>query len=254
MKDSTLTRFIEKTLVEKIKNDSKKFKILNERDLESSMYYHLRKFLKNEKYKISTNFTVSGASPKRKRKGERKFFQPDLVILEWKSDFEKPKMRVAIELKARSPYVPIDPDIEYYDRRFDDRDMLKDFTKLNLMIKEGITDYCYFFYLYFDMHHKETKIKRRITNHPKLREILFKPIVINKFENTKTHRLFNSSKARKFTHRSRQLYQYYTPEEHDPKDLWGRCEVCKKLYGFHSERQHLICENKIWKSIATGKA
>ena len=250
MKDSTLTRFIEKTLVEKIKNDSKKFKILNERDLESSMYYHLRKFLKNENYKISTNFTVSGASPKKKRKGERKFFQPDLVILEWKSDFEKPKMRVAIELKSRPPGEPIDPDIEYYDTIFESKDMLKDFKKLNLMIEEGITVYGYFFYLYFDINHKETKIKQIITNNPKHAMRQFEPIVINKFEKPKTHRLFNLSKARKFRHKSRQLYRYYTPEEHDPKDLWIRCEICKKLILLHTERQNVICDKKMWKKYS----
>ena len=252
MKDSTLTRFIEKTLVEKIKNDSKKFKILNERDLESSMYYHLRKFLKNENYKISTNFTVSGASPKRKRKDERKFFQPDVVILEWENDFEKPKMRVAIELKSRPPGEPINPEIEYYDTLFESKNMLKDFKKLNLMIKEGITVYGYFFYLYFDINHKETKIKQIITNNPKHAMRQFEPIVINKFEKLKTHGLFNLSKARKFRHKSRQLYRYYTPEEHDPKNLWERCEICKKLISLHTERQNVICENKILKNF--GKA
>ncbi len=65
--------FIQNDLKSSIRDDVSNFKILNERDLESAVYYQLRKFLKkkvnrNEKLKISTNFTVTGFSVKKNSK------------------------------------------------------------------------------------------------------------------------------------------------------------------------------------------
>ena len=89
METGTINNFIKKDLIKKIRSDAKASKtiipkITNERDLESAIYYHLRKKLKGSKdLKISTNYTFSGV----KKRHETTFVQPDIIISQWIDDF-----------------------------------------------------------------------------------------------------------------------------------------------------------------------
>ena len=105
-----ITRFIEKDLRKKIlkdvrpgkKSSEKLPKITNERDLESSIYYHLRKeFGKSKNLKFGTNFSVHGYT--KLGASKRSQMMPDIVILEWKGYNEKPRLKLLMELKMMEP-------------------------------------------------------------------------------------------------------------------------------------------------------
>ena len=159
----SINKFITSKLVRRIREDADAYRILNERDLESLVYHELRKKLDGyEDVKISTNFTVTGTSWKRKRLGAGKFIQPDIVILESKDKSleHKPKMHVAIELKARTPGKYIYQGIDTYRTLFSSKTLQKDFKKLNKLKEDSLIDTGYFLYLFHDAINKESNVKK----------------------------------------------------------------------------------------------
>ena len=249
MKVKEITQFIQKGLKSSIRDDVSNFKILNERDLESAVYYQLRKFLKkkvnrNEKLKISTNFTVTGFSVKKKFKGERKFSQPDVMILEWVDDSTPPRMHIAMELKALSPGGAIKHKTSHYENLFQRPEFKKDFKKLIKLKKRNIVKRGYFIFLYHDINVKnkeasEATIKRLILKHA---DGKFTPLVINRFEHPKHPLYKHPDKAEKFRHKSRQMYRHYV--EGDPKKLWVECPKCGSMEHLHNEKQKDECSPK----------
>ena len=226
-----INKFIKGRLVKRIREDANAYRILNERDLESLVYHELRKKLdRDEDVKISTNFTISGISWKRKSGGAGKFIQPDIVILESKDKRaeNKPRMHIAIELKARTPSKSIYQDKSTYKTLFRSRTLQKDFKKLNKLIEERRITTGYFLYLYFDINEesKESKVKKILDDSfPKGR---FETIMINKFENPKTKKLYDEYEAEKFRHRSRQLYRFYAGK--NDRNLWKKCPTCDEVF------------------------
>ena len=241
--------FIQNDLKSSIRDDVSNFKILNERDLESAVYYQLRKFLKkkknrNKELKISTNFTVTGFSVKKKIKGEVKFSQPDVMILEWVDDSTRPKMHIAMELKALSPGQSNKHKTSHYETLFQRSEYRKDFKKLIKLKKRNIVKRGYFIFLYHDINVKnkeasEATIKRLILKHA---DGKFTPLVINRFEHPKHPLYKHPDKAEKFRHKSRQMYRHYV--EGDPKKLWVECPKCGKMEHLHNEKQKDECSPK----------
>jgi len=251
MKVKEITQFIQKELKSSIRDDVSNFKILNERDLESAVYYQLRKFLKrggrrNKNLKISTNFTVTGFSVKKKFKGERKFSQPDVMILEWVDDSTPPRMHIAMELKALSPGESNKHKTSHYEKLFQRSEFKKDFKKLIKLSKRNIVKHGYFIFLYHDINVKnkeasEATVKRLILKHS---DGQFTPLVINRFEiPMRKHPLYkHPDKAERFRHQSRQMYRHYV--EGDPKKLWVECPKCGRMKHLHNEKQKDECSPK----------
>ena len=232
-----INKFIKGQLVKRIREDAGAYRILNERDLESLVYHELRRKLDRHKdVKISTNFTISGKSWKRKKGGAGKFIQPDIVILESKDKSLEnyPKMHIAIELKAKTPGKSICQDKSDYKTLFRSRTLQKDFKKLNKLIEEGHITTGYFLYLYFDINEesKESKVKKILDDSFPKRK--FEAIMINKFENPKAKKLHDKYEAEKFRHRSRQLHRYYAGE--NDKGLWKECQICHEVLPHRSEK------------------
>ena len=239
-----INKFIKGELVKRIREGADAYRILNERDLESLVYHELRKKLdKYEDVKISTNFTVSYGSAnrlswKKKSKGAGKFIQPDVAILESRNKElkHKPKMHIAIELKAQAPTGSIYHDRGTYQTFFGSKTLQKDFKKLNKLKGDSIISTGYFLYLYFDINKKsrESKVKKILeASFPKSR---FEIIMINKFENPKTKNLFSEYEAEIFSHRSKQLYKYYAGKNrYWVTKLWEKCPICDEVLPHSSE-------------------
>jgi hypothetical protein len=248
----SINKFITSRLVRRIREDADSYRILNERDLESLVYHELRKKLnKYEDVKISTNFTVTGTSWKRKSGGAGKFIQPDIVILESRDKSHIPKMHVAIELKARTPGKAAAQGAGAYRTLFRSRTLQKDFKKLNKLKEDNLIDTGYFLYLFHDTTNKEHNVKKileeefpNITDRKRGVGRRFEIIMINKFENPKTGKLFDKYAAEKFRHRSRQLYRYYAdPNAPTVKKLWKECKICHEMLP-HSRESDQIKHGK----------
>ena len=246
--------FIQNDLKSSIRDDVSNLKILYERNLESAVYFQLRKFLKkrgnrNKKLKISTNFTVSGFSVKRKRKRQRPFSQPDVMILEWVDDSTPPRMHIAMELKALSPGESNKHKTSHYEKLFQRPEFKKDFKKLIELKKRKIVRRGYFVFLYHDINVKnkeasEATVKRLILKHA---DGKFTPLVINRFEHPKHPLYKHPDKAEKFRHISRQMYRHYVDQQGkraDPKKLWVECPKCGRMEHLHNEKQKDECSPK----------
>ena len=251
MQISTINNFIKKNLVKKIRSDSKASKriipkITNERDLESAIYYHLRKKLKKElDLKISTNYTFSGV----KKRHQTTFVQPDIVISQWIDDFHPkfienpesahsqsrgyPKMLIAFELKSQQPGDATSREKNYYENLFKKKGMQKDFQKLNSALYKEYIKFGYFFYLYHDIDVSESDMKKIIEKSIK-RKRRFDIIVINRFNipsDTKT--------ALETRQKLRQNGRFYVEKDH--RKIWEICEKCGKFVQEHTEKQDKIC-------------
>ena len=236
----SINTFIKTELVKRIWKDSRRYRILNERDLESLAYHLLRARLRNNNdVKISTNFTATGISWKQKSGGAGKFIQPDIAILESKDKSHKPKMHIAIELKARTPGKAAAQGPDEYRTLFSSRPLQKDFRKLNRLKEAGIIDTGYFLYLYFDTINDEDTVEKILGKGVRKKHIKkrFETSMINKFENPKTGELFDDYKAEKFRHRSRQLYRFYAGK--NDRNLWKKFPTCHEVFPHKKESDQI---------------
>ena len=262
MKIQQITRYIEKELRKDILREVKPRKkdtlpkITNERDLESSIYFHLRqKFGKSNNFKLATNYSVHGY--KKKGASDATQMMPDVVVLEWISDFEKPKINLMMELKIMEPKEPVDIDINGFNtiikKEFD-----SDFRKLNYALRNDWTDSAYFVYLY----HSPTITQKKMENLIKKQaesgrtKMRFTPIAINKFTTKKKRKKKNPTRAMiKSRHKARQLYSSRPKVNDDPKGLWEICDHCGKLDKIHTDRDFNRCnpDNKIKRRLSSSK-
>ena len=220
--------FIENKLVEKIRKDQWEFKIGNERDLESSIYYYLREFLSNkdELYKISTNYTIKGTAIWKQGKGKwkkSKFIMPDILISRIPKSYKKPlEHKIAFELKTRSPGMPYSPN-------FTAEAYQKDFRKLNRLKTKKRIQQGYYFVVYSDPEVTEKSLKKEIEQSrfyygkkPKYGKkprqgILkrFKILLINRNVDPKTKKIISPSLAAK--RQEKQQRQFRTYSGNDPR-------------------------------------
>ena len=101
-----IKNFIEKKLQKKLEKDQKELKILSEGDLQSCVYFHLRKFIRSKKFE--ENWYLTNKLPMGKQRKGKIF--PDIVIMRMKDKRIKKKGNVVkpvflIELKEHSKYV-----------------------------------------------------------------------------------------------------------------------------------------------------
>ena len=100
-----IKNFIEKKLQKKLEKDQKELKILSEGDLQSCVYFHLRKFICSKKFE--ENWYLTNKLPMGKQRKDKIF--PDIVIMGMKDKRMKEKGNVVkpvflIELKEHSKY------------------------------------------------------------------------------------------------------------------------------------------------------
>ena len=226
-----ITKFIENILVEKIRKDQWEFKIGNERDLESSIYYYLREELEEmqalpdasmsqkenlqmKSYKISTNYTIKGTDiwKLKKRKWKKStFIMPDILLSRIPEKWNKPlEHKIAFELKTRSPGMPRSPNFtaEVYQ---------KDFRKLNRLAEKERIQQGYYLLIYSDPEITEKNMKKEIKESPfytgknRIRKIHkhFKILLINRNVDPKTKKIISSSRASKRQERQQRIFRTY---------------------------------------------
>jgi len=152
--------FIEKNLVKEIQKDLVNFQIINERDFESMIFYHLWNFLKSdESIKISTNYMMKGLRVRKKKRSRwttATFIMPDIVISRKPEDYtDRLEHVVAFELKTRSPGQINSPN-------FNSETFELDFRKLHILKKEKKVKKAYYFLVYSDEKDNETDVKKQI--------------------------------------------------------------------------------------------
>ena len=101
-----IKNFIEKKLQKKLEKDQKELKILSEGDLQSCVYFHLRKFIRSKKF--VEKWYLTNKLPMGKQRKDKIF--PDIVIMRMKDKRIKKKGNVVkpvflIELKEHPKYV-----------------------------------------------------------------------------------------------------------------------------------------------------
>tara|TARA_Y100000996_G_C22345749_1_gene570608 strand:- start:30 stop:662 length:633 start_codon:yes stop_codon:yes gene_type:complete len=89
-----IQNFIEKKLVKRLKDDQKNLMILSEGDLQSCVYYHLRREIKKKNYE---NWHVLNKLYMGEKEDEKKI--PDIAILYLKYDGETVYPKILLELK-----------------------------------------------------------------------------------------------------------------------------------------------------------
>ena len=89
-----IQNFIKNKLVKRLKTDQKNLKILSEGDLQSSVYYHLRREIKKKNYE---NWYVLNKLYMGEKEDEKKV--PDIAIVYLKYDGETVYPKILIELK-----------------------------------------------------------------------------------------------------------------------------------------------------------
>ena len=89
---SQIKNFIENSLVTKLKNDQKNLRILSEGDLQSCVYYHLRRYIKK-----TPNWHILNKLYMGKKKDSKKV--PDIAIVYLRNDGSTPYPCFLMELK-----------------------------------------------------------------------------------------------------------------------------------------------------------
>jgi hypothetical protein len=139
-----ISTFIEKKLKRKLMNDQKEFKITSEGDLQSCVYYHIRKFI--DKKKI-VNWYVLNKLSMGKIKDSKKF--PDIAIVRMKEQGEVTPIFL-IELKE--------------DKKFNPKRVKKDIKKLSDLVKKRKKlEQTFFIYAVLDDKLTQREIENEIT-------------------------------------------------------------------------------------------
>jgi len=158
-----IKNFIEKKLGGKLKKDQKNLKILSEGDLQSCVYYHLRKFFGTK----IVNWYIINKLPMGKRTENKKI--PDITIVYSREGGKKVSPVFLIELK------------EDY-RSFKRRRIARDLKKLTTLTKKHRKDIeqTYFIYSVIDKNNHPNEINKVIDDmNPLSDEGYLVPITIN---------------------------------------------------------------------------
>lgn len=251
-----IARFIENDLVQKVRKDQWNYKIGNERDLEHSIYYHLRNFIKKtNRIKISSNYTISGYPIWKQKKSKKTkklvwkksdFIMPDILISFIPTGQESLDHKIAFELKASNP--GRSHDINH----LSNKDIQKDFKKLNKLRQSREVDYCYFFYLYSHETKNESKVRKQILNSrfniykkKYAKKKYFKPLVINRFLDPKTKKITKDIDGRR--EKLRRIFRSY--EGADPRFS----KNAKKTKGMRKNSKRSAGAKKAWKTMRSPK-
>jgi len=158
-----IQNFIEKRLEGKLKKDQINLKILSEGDLQSCVYYHLRKFI--DKNKIA-NWHLINKLPMGKKTESKKF--PDIAVVYTEEAGKRVYPSFLLELK------------EDY-RNFKPNRVARDLKKLSTLAKKhgNAVEQTYFIYSLLDKKHSPTEVNKMISDmNPNKDGYLF-PMTIN---------------------------------------------------------------------------
>ena len=92
-----IKNFIEKKLQKKLEKDQKELKILSEGDLQSCVYFHLRKFIRSKKF--VEKWYLTNKLPMGKQRKDKIF--PDIVIMRMKDKRIKKKGYVVKSINGK---------------------------------------------------------------------------------------------------------------------------------------------------------
>ena len=148
---TSIQKFIDNELANKLKSDAAELHILNERDMEHRIYHHLANKIDEKNFRIFSNKTFSGLKIKRAGWGT----MPDLIIRNRKNDNAiELVMELKTDKKAKSAFV----------ERVIKEKIFQDCKKLKKMLdnEKLQIEYGVFVYMYRDVDkkHSEDKIKK----------------------------------------------------------------------------------------------
>jgi hypothetical protein len=196
-----IDKYIQGTLIKKLRNDASKFKMLTERDLEGRIIHYLSNVINEEKFLISANKTIRNLTIGGRSEIGR-FLMPDIMIRDKEDDN---RIIILIEIKHQ-----IDKTSCFLERGSDEKEIDADCKKLNRFfidpyLKKQI-EYGYFIYLYRD-NVKESKIRTRIKK--KFRSNLkskLNVIAINHHYDIKNKKLYLQDRRYAINKEFRKLY------------------------------------------------
>tara|TARA_B100001750_G_scaffold94363_1_gene74439 strand:- start:62 stop:859 length:798 start_codon:yes stop_codon:yes gene_type:complete len=210
-KHREILKFIKTDLVELIRKDLWHHRIGNERDFETSLCHHLRNFVGEEEWKISTNHTISGKAAsivKYSSSGKRKrseFIMPDITLAKNPKAYNKSlDHKIGFELKLITParnYLP-EPDKEIFQR---------DYRKLKKLRSIGFMRTTFFFLVFSDPKITEGKAKKKIkavaTSGGSGK---FQVRVVNRYINPRTKKFISETEQAERVEKGRRVYRSYT--------------------------------------------
>lgn len=257
MKLSPITNFIKKELKEKIRQDLWDYKIGNEEDLQSSVYYHLRKFIDKHKFenlKISGKYTIKGTPIWKKKKNkltkkekwvQSDFIMPDLVISEIQKNVKKALVhKIVFELKASSPGLKNTPN-------FDNGKYRNDFKKLNALEKTGLK--AYYVFIDSDGTQSEKITKEQINEQefyvsPRKKEVKknFKILVVNRFIDPKTRKKLKGIELENRREKQKRMFRTYE-DDIDPRFLDGEEKLASKKLKRKKNPRRVAGGKRAWK-------
>ena len=180
-----IDKYIQRTLIKKLRKDVSKFKMLTERDLEGKIIHYLSNEIDENKFLMSANKSIRNLTIYGRSENGR-FLMPDIMIRDKKNNN---RMIILIEIKHQ-----IDKTSCFLERDSDKKEIDMDCRKLNrFFIDPSLKKYLehgYFIYLYRD-NVVESKIRTYIKK--KFRNNLLDKlnvIAINHHYDTKNKKLY----------------------------------------------------------------
>ena len=180
-----IDKYIQRTLIKKLRKDVSKFKMLTERDLEGKIIHYLSNEIDENKFLMSANKSIRNLTIDGRSETGR-FLMPDIMIRDKKNNN---RMIILIEIKHQ-----IDKTSCFLERDSDKKEIDMDCRKLNrFFIDPSLKKYLehgYFIYLYRD-NVVESKIRTYIKK--KFRNNLLDKlnvIAINHHYDTKNKKLY----------------------------------------------------------------
>jgi len=257
LKLSPITDFIKKELKEKIRQDLWNYKIGNEEDLQSSVYYNLRKFIDKHKFenlKISGKYTIKGTPIWKKKKNKRtkkeewvesNFIMPDFVISEIQKSVKKALVhKIVFELKATSPGLEHTPN-------FDNKVYQKDFNKLNALEKTGLK--AYYVFIDSDGIQSEKITKKQINEQefyvsPRKKEVKknFEILVVNRFVDPETRKKLKDIELKDRRDKQKRMFRTYE-DDIDPRFPDGEEKLASKKSKRKKNPRRVAASKSAWK-------
>lgn len=172
---------------------------------------------------------------------------PDILISFIPAGQESLDHKIAFELKTPSPGRK-----SHGISHLSNKDVQKDFNKLNKLKQSREVDYCYFFYLYSDETENESNVQKQIrdirfnvSKKKNTKKKYFKPLVINRFLNPKTKRITKDIDERR--EKLRRLFRSYKGQ--DPRFSKKR----KKAKNTRRSSKRSKGAKRAWKTMHSAK-
>ena len=203
-----IDKYIQRTLIKKLRKDVSKFKMLTERDLEGKIIHYLSNEIDENKFLMSANKSIRNLTIYGRSENGR-FLMPDIMIRDKENNN---RIIILIEIKHQ-----IDKTSCFLERDSDKKEIDMDCRKLNrFFIDPSLKKYLehgYFIYLYRD-NVVESKIRTYIKK--KFRNNLLDKlnvIAINHHYDTKNKKLYLQDRRDSIDKDFRKLYDIDVKEQ-----------------------------------------